>query len=140
MLLCAESPGLVCLAKDGLPQQPEPEMPRTVLVKPAATGHDRFEWLAEQVLKMETQRMERGDLSRAAVGILRNRLQAHVMPFFRDRLPSHTDAAVLEAFVQRLTAANLSTTTMSQYLVVVRKLLKQAIRHGCCCRCRSGLP
>ena len=72
--------------------------------------------------------MERGDLSRAAVGILRNRLQAHVMPFFKDRPPSTIDASVLEGFVQRLTDAKLSTTTMSQYLVVVRKLLKLAVR------------
>jgi len=97
--------------------------------EPTTTGYDRFDWLAEQVLKMEAQRMDRGDLSRAALGILRNRLQAHVMPFFRDIRPSRTDAAVLEAFVQRLTVANLSTTTMSQYLVVVRKLLRLAVRH-----------
>jgi len=95
----------------------------------AATGHDDFGWLAEQVVMAETQRVARGDLSRAAVGILRNRLQAHVMPFFRELRPSRTDAAVLEAFVARLTQAGLSTTTMSQYLVVVRKLLRLAVRH-----------
>ncbi len=91
--------------------------------------YDRFERLAEQLLIAETQRMERGDLSHAAVGILRNRLRAHVMPFFRDILPSRVDTSVLEAFVERLTNAKLSTTTMSQYLVVVRKLLRLAVRH-----------
>lgn len=96
---------------------------------PTAAGHDRFEWLAEQLLAAETQRVERGDLSRAAVGILRNRLHAHVLPFFSDVQPSHTDATVLEQFVERLTAVGLSTTTMSQYLVVVRKLLRLALRH-----------
>lgn len=93
------------------------------------TQHDRFEDLAEQLLQTETQRMERGDLSRAAVGILRNRLHAHVMPFFRDIRPSRVDVSVLEAFVERLTKAGFSTTTMSQYLVVVRKLLRLAVRH-----------
>ena len=121
--------GWSALQNAGAVPDPVPVVQPVAVSKPAATGHDRFEWLAEQVLKAETQRMERGDLSRAAVGILRNRLQAHVMPFFRDRLPSRTDAAVLEAFVQRLTAAGLSTTTMSQYLVVVRKLLRLAVRH-----------
>lgn len=91
-------------------------------------SHDRFERLAETLLVAETQRMERGDLSRAAVGILRNRLQAHVMPFFRDVPPSQVDTLVLEAFVERLTNAGFSTTTMSQYLVVVRKLLRLAVR------------
>jgi integrase len=105
-----------------------------VLVAPVAptsviSSHDHFEHLAEQLLQAETQRMERGDLSRAAVGILRNRLHAHVMPFFRDIRPSGVDVAVLEAFVERLTKAGFSTTTMSQYLVVVRKLLRLAVRH-----------
>jgi len=92
------------------------------------SARDHYEWLSEKLLETETRRMERGDLSRAAVGILRNRLQAHVMPFFSNVLPSKTDAAALEAFVQRLTKAGLSTTTMSQYLVVVRKLLRLAVR------------
>lgn len=94
-----------------------------------ASRYDSFDWLTKELIQVETQRMERGDLSRAAVGILRNRLQAHVMPFFKDRPPSTIDASVLEGFVQRLTDAKLSTTTMSQYLVVVRKLLKLAVRH-----------
>jgi integrase len=109
-------------------QQRAQAKPRNPAVEVQASGHDRFDWLAEQVLKAETHRMERGDLSRAAVGILRNRLHAHVMPFFRDLLPSQTDTLVLEAFVQRLTRVGLSTTTMSQYLVVVRKLLRLAVR------------
>lgn len=90
---------------------------------------DQFESLAHELLQVEMQRMERGDLSRAAVGILRNRLDAHVMPFFRDIRPSEVDVAVMEAFVERLTEAGFSTTTMSQYLVVVRKLLRLAVRH-----------
>ena len=95
----------------------------------AFSEQDRMGWLARQLVASETQRMERGDLSAAAVGILRNRLRAHVLPFFRDVPPSRVDTAVLEAFVERLTAAGLSTTTMSQYLVVVRKLLRLAVRH-----------
>ena len=84
--------------------------------------------LARQLLAAETQRMERGDLSPAAVGILRNRLKAHVLPFFRNVPPSRIDTSALEAFVERLNAAGLSTTTTSQYLVVVLKLLRLAVR------------
>ncbi len=60
------------------------------------------------------------------VAILRNRLDAHVLPHFRDIRPSQIKARDLDAFVQRLTAQNMSTTTISQYLVIVRKLLKLA--------------
>jgi len=38
--------------------------------------------------------------------------------------------AVLEDFVSRLSKHQLSTTTISQYLVIVRKLLKLAVRKG----------
>lgn len=118
--------GWANLQQRGLEDLGVTKQPQTV---PVNSPNDRWDWLSEQLLVGETQRMERGDLSRAAVGILRNRLQAHVMPFFRDVLPSRTDAALLEAFVQRLTKAGLSTTTMSQYLVVVRKLLRLAVRN-----------
>ncbi len=104
------------------------ESPMRVNSSQASAGPQDVMSLARQLLAAETQRMERGDLSPAAVGILRNRLKAHVLPFFRNVSPSSIDANLLEAFVERLTAAGLSTTTMSQYLVVVRKLLRLAVR------------
>ena len=91
---------------------------------------NRFDWLVEQLLTQEAQRSERGDLSHASIGILKNRLQAHVMPFFRYVPPNQVTTSLLEGFVERLTDAGLSTTTVAQYLVVVRKLLKLAVRQG----------
>ncbi len=95
-----------------------------------ASRFNRFEALAAQMLTMEEQRVTRGDLAAASLGIMRNRLDAHVLPFFRFVQPSQTTVDVLEKFVQRLQDAGLSNTTVSQYLVIVRKLLKLAIRHG----------
>lgn len=121
--------GWAAMQQRGTQNVTSPDPSQVVAMASAAPENDRFVWLAEQLLVAETQRMERGDLSRAAVGILRNRLQAHVMPFFGHLKPSQADTALLEAFVERLTAAGFSTTTMSQYLVVVRKLLRLAVRH-----------
>jgi integrase len=87
---------------------------------------DRFNFLAGEVLAHEALRVKRKELSAASMGILRNRLDAHVLPHFRDIRPSQLKARDLDAFVQRLTAQNMSTTTISQYLVIVRKLLKLA--------------
>ena len=116
-------------SQDSSDRLPKIETPQAPLSAIRGDALDRMEWLAGQLLVFEMQRMERGDLSRAAVGILRNRLQAHVMPFFRDIPPSSIDACLLEDFLERLTTAGLSTTTMSQYLVVVRKLLRLAVRY-----------
>jgi integrase len=93
-----------------------------------AQAADRFDFLAGEVLAHEALRVKRGELSKASLGILRNRLDAHVMPHFRDLRPSQVKARDLDAFVQRLSAQNMSTTTISQYLVIVRKLLKLARR------------
>ena len=104
-----------------------------------STGHvltqgamrlNRFEALAQKLLEAEEQRVKRGELSAASLGILRNRLDAHVMPFFKYIPPSQVTSALMEGFVKRLTDFQMSSTTVSQYLVVIRKLLKLAIRHG----------
>ncbi|PUE18208.1 hypothetical protein B9Z38_03840 [Limnohabitans sp. MMS-10A-160] len=91
---------------------------------------NRFDALAQKLLLQEQQRVSRGELSKASVGILRNRLDAHVLPFFKYIPPSQVTVAQMETFVHRLTEHQLSSTTVSQYLVVVRKLLKLAVRHG----------
>jgi integrase len=95
-----------------------------------AMRFNRFDALAEQLLEAENQRVQRGELSAASVGILKNRLDAHVLPYFKYIPPSEVTPMMMDAFVKRLTDSQLSSTTVSQSLVVVRKLLKLAIRHG----------
>jgi hypothetical protein len=77
---------------------------------------NRFDALAEQLLETESQRIQRGELSSASLGILRNRLAAHVLPFFKYIPPSQVTPALMEAFVKRLTDFKMSSTTVSQYL------------------------
>nr|WP_315235166.1 hypothetical protein [uncultured Limnohabitans sp.] len=76
------------------------------------------------------ERAGRGELSAASVGIQKNRLEAHVLPFFRYVAPTQVTHVDLDGFVSRLTQHQLSSTTVSQYLVLVRKLLKLAVRQG----------
>ena len=95
-----------------------------------AMRSNNFDVLADQLIAQENQRVQRGELSAASVGILKNRLDAHVLPYFKYIPPSQVTPMMMDAFVKRLTDAQLSSTTVSQYLVVVRKLLKLAIRHG----------
>ncbi len=91
---------------------------------------NRFDLLALELLAFEQKRVEQGELSAASLGIMRNRLDAHVLPFFRFVAPAQVNADTMEHFVERLREAGLSSTTVSQYLVIVRKLLRLAIRHG----------
>lgn len=110
--------------------QPVPAQPAAPSSSPHASDNDRFEALAAQLLDAECARVQRGELCQASLGICRNRLDAHVLPWFKQWSPSAITADALDGFVNRLGEAGMSTTTISQYMVVVRKLLKLAIRQG----------
>jgi integrase len=96
----------------------------------ASKQRQDFESLARHLVETESGRVDRAELSAASLGILRNRLDAHVLPFFRYIPPPEVTTDLLEDFVARLTKAGLSSNTISQYQVVLRKLLKLAVRQG----------
>jgi integrase len=96
----------------------------------ASSQRQDFETLARHLVETESGRVDRAELSAASLGILRNRLDAHVLPFFRYIPPPEVTTDLLEDFVARLTKAGLSSNTISQYQVVLRKLLKLAVRQG----------
>ena len=111
------------------PPRKRSDMTDSVMTQGAMRSNN-FDVLADQLIAQESQRVQRGELSATSVGILKNRLDAHVLPYFKYIPPSQVTPVMMDAFVKRLTDAHLSSTTVSQYLVVVRKLLKLAIRHG----------
>ena len=98
--------------------------------QPTFEKKNNFTVLAGKLLDQEWERVSRGELSGGSVGIQKNRLDAHVLPFFRYVAPTQVTHVDLEGFVSRLTQHHLSSTTISQYLVLVRKLLKLAVRQG----------
>jgi integrase len=98
--------------------------------QPTFEKKNNFTVLAGKLLDQEWERVSRGELSVGSVGIQKNRLDAHVLPFFRYVAPTQVTHVDLEGFVSRLTQHHLSSTTISQYLVLVRKLLKLAVRQG----------
>jgi integrase len=115
------------------PYEPTPPAKSTATSAPASSAsrsRQDFESLARHLVETESGRVDRAELSAASLGILRNRLDAHVLPFFRYIPPPEVTADLLEDFVARLTKAGLSSNTISQYQVVLRKLLKLAVRQG----------
>lgn len=91
---------------------------------------NNFNYLATELLDLEWDRVSRGELSASSTAIQKNRLDAHILPFFRYIPVTQVTNQTLDDFVSRLTKQNLSTTTISQYLVIVRKLLKLGVRKG----------
>jgi integrase len=88
-----------------------------------------FGALAAQVYADEQARVDRGEFGAGSLRMFRNRLDAQVLPRFGMKLADDIDYAKLQEFCQAL-SVKYSTTTVSHYLIVVRKVLAHALRIG----------
>lgn len=86
-----------------------------------------FGAVAAQVYANEQARVERGELGIGSLRMFRNRLDAHVLPRFGKLIPIDIDYTCLLAFSQFL-SKSMSTTSVSNYLMTIRKVLQQAVR------------
>ena len=91
-------------------------------VKPQQT----FAAIAAQMMANEQARVDRGEFAAGSFKVLRNRLDAHILPRWGKMPPCAVDHAQLLSFTQYL-SKSFSTTTVSQYLVAVRKVLTMAV-------------
>ena len=86
-----------------------------------------FAQVAERLMALEAQRVARGAYTEASLNIMRNRLDRHILPVLGDRSIGTCDAEAIQDMMQRLTQERVSSITLSQYLVIVRKVLKLAM-------------
>lgn len=88
-----------------------------------------FAAVAAKMFSSEQARVKRGEFSRDSLLVMRNRLDRHLLPRWGTTHIQQIDYPALMKFVDYMSRSN-STTTISQYLIVVRKVLHQAIREG----------
>ena len=96
---------------------------------PAAKHQLTFAAIAAQVCANEQARMERGEFGTRSLQVFRNRMDGKVLPHFGLMLPSAITYQMLQEFAQTISKKH-STTTVSHYLIVVRKVLVHAVRIG----------
>jgi hypothetical protein len=77
-------------------------------------------------LANELARSQRGEYALGSYQVLRNRLDAHILPRWGNQPPSNINFLALMEFTQFL-SKTFSTTTISQYMVAVRKVLSYAV-------------
>ncbi len=94
-------------------------------VKPQFT----FAAMTAQMFANEQSRVERGEFSRLGLQVLHNRFDSHILPRWASLSVDAIDYKELLNFSQFL-SKTLSSTTVSQYLVAVRKVLKHAVSVG----------
>ncbi len=91
--------------------------------------HTSFAAIAAQMYAAEQARVERGEFSHGSLQVLRNRLDCHILPRWGQMSVKALDYQQLMDFVEFMSNA-VSSTTISQYLVVIRKVLSHAARTG----------
>lgn len=97
----------------------------SVALLPAAAP--LFSEVAAKLLALEADRARRGALSTESVQIMRNRLDAHLLPVFGHLPVDDVGQEHIEAFMERMGDQEVSSTTISQYLVILRKAMKLAL-------------
>lgn len=105
-----------------------PGLPPAVTASPMPSS-PRFGELAAQVMRNEEARATRGEFSLGSWQVMRNRMDAHILPRWADTPVHEIRHLELLAFTQAL-SLRFSTTTVSQYLVAVRKVLAFGVATG----------
>ena len=86
-----------------------------------------FKDLIPHVLRTEQNRVMRGELTAKSLRITENRLAKWVSPYF-DEIPIiKIDYQVLETFIEKLTESDIKGVAISQYLIIIRKVLNYAL-------------
>ena len=96
---------------------------------PSTIPQPTFGMLAAQVYAAEQARVDRGEFSLGSLQVLRNRLDSHILTRWGRKPVAEIGYAQLMEFVEFM-STSASSTTISQYLVVVRKVLSHAQRIG----------
>jgi len=96
---------------------------------PQVKPHMTFAALAAQMMANEQARVDRGEFCYGSFKVLRNRLDAHILPRWGKLTAADVDHKQLLAFTQYL-SKTFSTTTVSQYLIAVRKVMSMAVAVG----------
>ncbi len=95
---------------------------------PSMTATSVASW-APVLLQEEWARVSRGEWSLGSWQVLKNRLDSIILPYWGDHSVATIDFAALQDFVSMLSQEHTSTT-VHQYLVVMRKLMVCALRRG----------
>jgi hypothetical protein len=98
---------------------PEPEVKATIKYS--------FRVLAEQMLAQERLKVLRGEMAQHSLTMLNSRLNKHVIPYFGEKHIGKISTEQIAEFVDYLTSLELSSITLSQYIIALRKVFNLAV-------------
>jgi hypothetical protein len=86
-----------------------------------------FHQAAQEMLLEEQTKVARGDFSKHSYTMLLSRLNKHVFPYFEGLEISTITNKMICEFASFLNKLNLSTITISQYMIALRKVLRYSL-------------
>mgnify|MGYP000063536722 FL=1 len=96
---------------------------------PNISHQHTFAALAAQMFSAEQARVERGEFTRGSLMVLRNRLDSHLLPRWGTLPIAEIGYREIMEFVDFMSKAK-SSTTISQYIIAIRKVFHHAVRVG----------
>ncbi|RYF56034.1 MAG: hypothetical protein EOO27_19455 [Comamonadaceae bacterium] len=86
--------------------------------------------LAKHLLQAEAARVQRGEICLGSWQVMSNRLDAHILPLLGPLPAAELRTVHAQDLIDHLGAKGLSTTTIAQYLVLLRKVAMQGVLRG----------
>ncbi|WP_422097937.1 hypothetical protein [Variovorax sp.] len=86
--------------------------------------------LSEKLMHAEAARVQRGEIGRATWQVMGNRLRAHVLPLLGDLPAQAFGTRDAQRLIDRLGGEGFTSTTIAQYLVLLRKVVMHGVHIG----------
>lgn len=78
----------------------------------------------------EAARVQRGEIGRATWQVMGNRLSANIIPLLGDMAASAVSSSDVQRLIDRLGEQGFTTTTIAQYLVLLKKIMVHGVYLG----------
>ena len=86
-----------------------------------------FKDLVPHVLRLEENRVRRNELTAKSLSITRNRLAKLIGPHFNEMKINEIGYLAIEGFIEILTSSDIKGAAITQYLIIIRKVLSYAL-------------
>jgi integrase len=83
------------------------------------------------LMQAEAARVQRREIGRGTWQVMGNRLNAHILPLLGAVQLRHLTSLHVRQLIDRLGEQGFTSTTISQYLVLLRKLVMHGVQLGC---------
>ncbi|MGJ7525284.1 hypothetical protein [Variovorax sp. GB1P17] len=86
--------------------------------------------LSQGLMKAEAARVQRNEIGRPTWQVMGNRLRAHIVPLLGDLPAQEFATADAQRLIDHLGAQGFTSTTIAQYLVLLRKVVMHGVHTG----------